>query len=83
MEAPVIEGKVIVGKVSSVPLGLNDGIVIDGIVIDGFVIDGIVIDGIVIDGIVIDRRVGTGGPESNEVQSRLAQQPCIPSKSTQ
>ena len=36
------------------------------------------IDGI--DGIDI---VGTGGPESNEEQSRLAQQPCTPSKITQ
>ena len=47
------------------------------------VIDGGVIEIGVNEGIVIDGGGGTDGPELNAVQSRFAQQPCIPSKITQ
>ena len=47
------------------------------------VIDGSVIEIGVSEGIVIDGGSEIAGPESNAVQSRFAQQPCTPSKSTQ
>lgn len=84
MVGMVIDGKVNVGIVRSVmgvmDIGVKDIGVKDIGVKDIGVKDIGVKDIGVKDGIVI---LGTGDPESNEVQSRLAQQPCTPSKSTQ
>lgn len=81
MVGMVIDGKVIVGIERGVmDIGVKDIGVKDIGVKDIGVKDIGVNEKGVIDGIDI---VGIAGPESNEEQSRLAQQPCTPSKTTQ
>ena len=70
----------VVNEAGTVRVGI-ERCVIEGKVIG--VIDGRVIEIGVNDGIVIDGGREIAGPESNEVQSIFAQQPCTPSKRTQ
>ena len=86
MVGMVIDGKVIVGIERGVmDIGVKDiGVKDIGVKDIGVKDIGVKDIGVnekgVIDGIDI---VGIAGPESNEEQSRLAQQPCTPSKTTQ